>query len=221
MVRASDMGLLGDMFKGVRMKDPVRGQAQVVSCSMHRGEGTWENCRLQLVVQGEGVPAASVEHEEMIHYGKWPSPGIALPITIDRSNPKKFKIEWDEVQDSRSRGAANAEAMAAMMRGETPPGQGPMGAFGGANIQIVNASGTDPRLLPEEKKAKLRMLGIDIDQLAAQQGFGPEPPQEAVSASDDEVDDQLARLAKLGQLRDSGVLTPEEFEQQKRRILEG
>jgi hypothetical protein len=215
MVPASDMGLLGDMFKGARMKDPVRGQAQVVSCSMNRGEGIWENCDLQLVVQGEGVPATPAEHSEMIHRGKWPSPGIALPITIDRSNPKKFKIEWDEVQDSRSRAAANAEAMAAMMRGETPSG-----GFG-ANVQVVNASGRDPRTLSEEQKAKLKMLGVDVDQLAAQQGFGPEPPQEAAASSDDDVDDQLARLAKLGQLRDSGVLTPEEFEQQKRRILEG
>src|SRR3954452_17334585 len=215
------MGLFGDMFKGARMKDPVRGQAQVVSCSMNRGDGVWQNCRLQLVVQGEGVPATSVEHNELIHRNKWPSPGLALPITIDRSNPQKFKIEWDEVQDSRSRAAANAESMAAMMRGETPPGAGPMGAFGGANIQVVNASGTDPRLLPEEKKERPRMLGTEVAQLAAQPGFGPDPPQEAASASDDEVDDQLARLAKLGQLRDSGVLTPEEFEQQKRRILEG
>ena len=214
------MGLLGDMFKGARMKDPVRGQAQVVSCSMNRGDGIWQNCRLQLVVQGEGVPATSVEHNELINRNKWPSPGIALPITIDRANPKKFKIEWDEVQDQRGRAAANADALAAKMRGETPPGAGPMGAFGGANIQVINASGTDPRLLPEEKKAKLRMLGIDPDQLAAQQGFGPAPPQEAAAATDDDVDDDLARLTKLGQLRDAGVITPEEFEQQKRRILE-
>ena len=65
------------------------------------------------------------------------------------------------------------------------------------------------------------MRGIDVDQLAEQQGFGPAPPQEAASSADDDVDEQLARLAKLGQLRDAGVLTPEEFEQQKRRILEG
>jgi hypothetical protein len=71
------------------------------------------------------------------------------------------------------------------------------------------------------------MLGIDPEQLAIQQGFGPapagqpQPPQAAAAGSDDEVDEQLARLAKLGQLRDAGVLTPEEFEQQKKRILEG
>ena len=221
------MGLFGDMFKGLRMKDPVRGQAQVVSSTAHRGDGIWQNCHMQLVVQAEGVPATSAERHELVHHQKWPMPGLTLPVTVDRADPSKFKIEWDEVQDSRDRAAANAEALAAMMRGETPPGAGPMGAFGGANIQVVNASGTDPRLLPEEKKAKLRMLGIDPDQLAIQQGFGPTPaaqaPQPPAPAPDsgDEVDEQLARLAKLGQLRDAGVLTPEEFEQQKRKILEG
>ena len=214
------MGLLGDMFRGARMKDPVRGQAQVVSCSAHNGRGVWQNCHMQLVVQGDGVPASSVEHNELVHSGKWPSPGMVFPVTVDRANPEKFKIEWGQVQNSRERGAANADALAAMMRGEAPPGGG-LGGFGGANIQVVNASGRDPRTLSEEQKAKLRMLGVDPDKLAAQQGFGPAPPQAAAADSDDEVDEQLARLAKLGQLRDAGVLTPEEFEQQKRRILEG
>jgi hypothetical protein len=214
------MGLLGDMFKGVRMKDPVRGQAQVVSCSVHGDDGIWQNCRMQLVVHAEGVPATPAEHSELVHNQKWPQPGMTLPVTVDRANPEKFKIEWGEVQNSRDRAAASAQAMAARMRGEAP-----QGGFGGANVQVVNASGTDPRLLPEVKKAKLRMHGIDPEQLAIQQGFGAapaaQPPQEAASSSDAEVDDQLERLAKLGQLRDAGVLTPEEFEAQKRRILEG
>lgn len=47
------MGLLGDMFKGLRMKDPVRGSAQVVSCTGHRGDGIWQNCRMQLRPQPE------------------------------------------------------------------------------------------------------------------------------------------------------------------------
>src|SRR3954454_4569650 len=141
------MGLFGDMFKGARMKDPVRGQAQVVSCSMNRGDGVWQNCHMQLVVQGEGVPATSAEHNELIHRNKWPSPGIVLPVTVDRSNPSKFKIEWGEVQNSRDRAAANADALAAMMRGEGGPG-----GFAGANVQIVNASGRDPRTLSDEQK---------------------------------------------------------------------
>lgn len=213
------MGLFGDVFKAVRMKDPVPGQAQVVSCSAHRGDGTWENCEMQLVVQAEGVPATSTSKSDMVRADRWPTPGMTLPVTVDRAKPERVKIEWGEIESSRDRGEQTADAMAAMMRGEAPAG-----GLGGANAQVINASGTDPRLLPEEKKAKLRMLGIDPDQLAQQQGFGlapAAPSQAAAAGSDDEVDEQLARLAKLGQLRDAGVLTPAEFEQQKRRILEG
>jgi hypothetical protein len=180
------VGLLGNIFKAVRMKDPVRGQAQVVSCSAHRGEGDWENCSMQLVVQADGVPATSTRKSDMVRADRWPTPGTVLPVTVDRAKPERLKIEWGEVESSRDRGERTADAMAAMMRGEAP---------------------------------------IDPDQLAIQQGFGStpaqQPPQAAAADSDDEVDDQLARLTKLGQLRDSGVLSPEEFEQQKRRILEG
>ncbi len=45
----------------------------------------------------------------------------------------------------------------------------------------------------------------------------PPPPAPAGSSGDD----MLAQLEKLGQLRDAGVLTDEEFAQQKARILGG
>lgn len=207
------MGLLGDMFKGVRLKDPVPGQAQVVSCNGYHGDGIWQNCLMQLVISGEGVQAVSVEHHELVHRGKWPSSGMTLPATVDRANPQKFKIEWGAVQETRELGAQTAETMVAMMRGEStapPPGV------------IVPSDAVHPSQLTEEQWARLRMLGIDPWQLTALRGYGPRfPPRESVDDSDDEVDEQLARLAKLGQLRDAGVLAPEEFEHQKRRILEG
>ena len=218
---SSVVGFLGDLFG--RMKDPVRGQAQVVSCSMPSDHAAYSNCSMQLVVQAEGVPATSLRETDMVRADKWPSPGMTLPVTVDRADPTKVKIEWDEVEKAGDRAARNADAMAAMMRGEAPPGgpggPGGLGGLGGGNFQVVNMSGADLSNLPEEKKAKLRMLGIDPAQLEAQQGAAP-APQPAGSDSGDEVDDQLTRLQKLGQLRDAGVLTPEEFEQQKRRILE-
>ena len=203
------------------MKDPVRGQAQVVSCSMHTGEGIYTNCSMQLVVHAEGVPAVSMRRSDMVRADKWPSPGVTLPVTVDRADPERLKIEWDEVESARDRAERNSDALAAMMRGEAPPG-GAM-PFSGGGVNVMNLSGVDLNDLPEEKKAKLRMLGIDPALTAAQGDGGPPmpPPQEAVADSDDEVDEQLARLAKLGQLRDAGVLSPQEFEQQKRRILEG
>jgi hypothetical protein len=194
------VGLLGDMFKGVRMKEPVRGQAQVVSCSGYRGDGVFQNCRMQLVVSADGVPPTAVQHNELVNRNRWPTPGMPLPVTVDRSNPQKLKIEWDEVESSRDRGARNAEAMAAAMRGE---GGAPLGALGAANVNVVNLGGRDLSQLSEEQKAKLRMLGID-------------PPPAAAA---DEVDERLARLEKLGRLKQQGLLTEAEFEEQKRRIL--
>jgi len=44
----------------------------------------------------------------------------------------------------------------------------------------------------------------------------PAPPQPASSS---DMTDKLAQLQQLGELKAAGVLTPEEFEQQKARIL--
>lgn len=46
----------------------------------------------------------------------------------------------------------------------------------------------------------------------------PPPPAPAAAGGED---DMLAQLEKLGQLHDAGVLTDEEFAQQKARILGG
>ena len=127
---------------------------------------------------------------------------MTLPVTADGANPQKVSIEWDEVPDSRDRSRANAEAMAAMMRGEG----GAVGGLGGA--QVINLSGGQ---LTEEQAAKLRMLGIDSG--AVQGAAAPAPTPEP--------DDQLAKLERLGALRASGVLTEAEFEGQKRRVLGG
>ena len=73
---------------------------------------------MQLVVQGEGVALTAVEFEGLVHRKRWPQPGMTLPVTVDPANPQSVSIEWDEVPDSRDRSRANAEAMAAMMRGD-------------------------------------------------------------------------------------------------------
>jgi hypothetical protein len=58
------------------------------------------------------------------------------------------------------------------------------------------------------------------DAYAQQQSYPPEPayapPPPAAGVSTDEL---IAQLDKLGQLRDSGVLTEAEFEVQKSRLL--
>jgi hypothetical protein len=179
----------------------IRGTAQVTSCSQYQ-EGIYSRCRMQLIVQAEGVAPTAVEYEGLVHRKRWPQPGMTLPVTVDPANPQKVSIEWDEVPDSRDRSRANAEAMAAMMRGEG----GAVGSLGGA--QVINLSGGQ---LTEEQAAKLRMLGIDPGAVQGAAAPAPEP----------EPDDQIAKLERLGALRASGVLTDEEFEEQKRSVLGG
>jgi hypothetical protein len=115
------MGLLDSLFGGGRMTDPVRGTAQVVSCSANRGRGVYQSCHLQLVVSAEGVPATAVEQQTLVHRSRWPMPGMVLPATIDRANPHNVRIEWDELPDARDRARQTAEQMAAAMRTQQPP----------------------------------------------------------------------------------------------------
>jgi hypothetical protein len=54
-------------------------------------------------------------------------------------------------------------------------------------------------------------------QEAPQQQYAPPPPPPAPAASG--TDDVIEQLTKLGQLRDQGILTDEEFAAQKARVL--
>jgi hypothetical protein len=54
------------------------------------------------------------------------------------------------------------------------------------------------------------------EQQAYQQQAYQQPPPQA-----EDTTDRLAQLEQLGKLRDQGVLTDAEFEQQKNRILNG
>lgn len=53
----------------------------------------------------------------------------------------------------------------------------------------------------------------------AQQVQQQQAYQQQSYQDDTDVDDQLAQLTKLGQLRDQGILTQQEFDAKKRQIL--
>jgi len=58
-----------------------------------------------------------------------------------------------------------------------------------------------------------------LEQLEQQQGYGAPPPPAAPSAPAGPSPDTIEQLRQLGELRDQGVLTEEEFAQQKARLL--
>jgi hypothetical protein len=60
------------------------------------------------------------------------------------------------------------------------------------------------------------MTEARLEQLEAQQAYASAPaPSGGVS------DATIEQLKKLGELKESGILTPDEFEQQKQKLLRG
>ena len=208
------MGLLDSLMGGMSMKDPVEGTAQIVSCTAHRGRGVMQNCRMQLVVEAEGIEPTAVEHSEIVHNQKWPHPGMVVPAKIDRANPKKVKLDWDAVRDSRERAHDSAEAIAAARRGEGGAA-GAAGVAGMGGAQVINLSGGDLSQLSDEQRQKLAALGIDPAALAAAGGGG------GGAGGDDAGDDRLDQLQKLADLKEQGALTEKEFEAEKKKLLGG
>ncbi|MGW2486332.1 SHOCT domain-containing protein [Streptomyces sp. NPDC001606] len=54
---------------------------------------------------------------------------------------------------------------------------------------------------------------------AAPQQPPPPPPPPAAPAADDDMSQKIDQLKQLGDMRSQGILTQEEFEQQKRLLL--
>lgn len=203
-----------------RMKDPVRGTAQVVGSTRPPHNATFGNCKLTLVVQAEGVPATPVAHSNLLTpVSKWPRTGMSLPVTVDRANPERISIEWDEMVTGEDAAAAQAQAMADAMRaGGSPDGAGDASGvvgqiqqmFPGATVQVMGGGQPSP-----EQIAKLeRAMGRDLDGDGLVGG-----PAAWTPAEGPDTDDRIGQLERLAKLRESGALSDAEFETEKGRVL--
>jgi Short C-terminal domain len=156
------------LFTKMRMKEPVRGTAQVVSVTAHRGDSSWQDIQMTLSVRAEGVPPTTVRHRGMCRADRWPVPGQQLPVTLDRRKPERLKVEWDEADDQPQPGVPGM------------PGAVDLGAlqqaFPGATIQVESHT-LDASDQPDVARQVIEALG------------GDDP-------GDDRIE-QLERLAKL------------------------
>lgn len=98
------------------MADPVPGSLLVTAAAMPSRRATYHMTRLTGVVSGEGVAPTAVQYNGLIRTALWPSPGIQLPVIVDRADPRKFAIQWDQAGANRSSALDQAEALAAAMR---------------------------------------------------------------------------------------------------------
>ncbi|MBS1878555.1 MAG: hypothetical protein JST31_03480 [Actinobacteria bacterium] len=99
-----------------RMKDPVAGEALVVSVKAVRPKSNPVPFEGKLVVSADGVPKTTVEHRER-YWRKgqesmiviWPSVGQTVPVTVDRADPSRLRLDWDQIRDAAKAAVAKTE----------------------------------------------------------------------------------------------------------------
>jgi hypothetical protein len=206
-VHTRGMGLVGDWIKSKNMKDPVRGTLQVTASTYPPDGATSGNFSINGIVSADGIPPTAVEHSGIARTKKWPHGGQTLPVTVDRADPSRLSIEWDEVADSWDTARQSAQAMADAMR------TGGAGGAAGAAGAGVGAAGIPPQALDV-----LRQMGIDPSAANVQVVSGGEAFTTTFGAPAEE-EDPAARLRKLQELRRDELITEEEYEAQRARVL--
>ena len=98
------------------MADPVPGTMLVTAASMPSRRAAFHMSRITGVVSAEGVEPTAVQYHGLIRTALWPSPGRQLPVIVDRADPRKFAIQWDQTGTSEGSALGQAEALAAAMR---------------------------------------------------------------------------------------------------------
>lgn len=101
-----------DWWRSRDMTDPVRGKAVVVDVSPVNPEGDYQTYGMMCVVSAPGLAATPVPHQGWVMSAKFPSPGDALPVTVDRADPTRLKVLWDEVPTIAERAFAAATRVA-------------------------------------------------------------------------------------------------------------
>lgn len=156
----------------VDIKDGLKGIAVVQSSSMPSPEARSYNTTIWLDVTVEGREPYRVKHECMVKAGKHPWPGQTLPVVVDRDNPERIDIQWEELQTVDERMAAGGPAAGQPqvidLRGTDLAEQ----LRGALASQGVAAGGTPPesggnmvedRIAQLERLSKLRESGVLSD----------------------------------------------------------
>lgn len=116
------MGLLRDWMKSRNMKDPVRGALYVTSNTVPPMGAVSGNFTINGIVSATGLVPTAIEHQGVARVKKWPRTGQTLPVTVDRADPTRVRVEWDELPDSGDVAAQRAQQVAESMRQPGPTG---------------------------------------------------------------------------------------------------
>jgi hypothetical protein len=158
----------------VDIKDGLPGSAVVQSSSVPTEAARSYNVSMWLDVYVEGREPYRVKHECMVKASKHPWPGAALPVVVDRENPNRIDIQWDDVKTVDEQMAESpGPAVPGAVPGTTAPGQPQVidlrgteladqlrNALGGAGAAPEGGNMVEDRIAQLERLSKLRESGV-------------------------------------------------------------
>jgi hypothetical protein len=179
------------------LRNGVPGRATIVEMGALDRGGTSFNLPMTLQVHVDGMTPYEVEDQWMVKARDTVGLSGWIPVRVDRERPERVAIDWDGVR-------ANYEADKAARRDALASGGGIAGLDADVSAQLQQTLGA---------------MGIDLSDATVT----AHPPQEITLGGfgGGGQDDTIGKLERLAALRASGVLTDAEFEEQKRRILDG
>jgi Short C-terminal domain len=135
----------------VDIKDGLTGSAVVQSSSVPTEAARSYNVSMWLDVYVEGREPYRVKHECMVKAGKHPWPGTTLPVVVDRENPDRIDIQWEDVKtvDEQMAEAPGPAALADQLRD----------ALAAASA-AQDGNMVEDRIAKLERLSKLREAGV-------------------------------------------------------------
>lgn len=218
-----------------RITDPIEGSMHVVGCTALDPREMRAPCHITYVIQAPGIPAFSGDQVFELWSAQWPNPGDDLPVVFDRQKPDRIEIQFDRIPTHADAARLHAEQLAEQLRAAgaaaaTQPGA-PIagGPFAGwptpTTITPIVIGSADPARISDAISRAEQALGMDLNGDGVIGGPASPPMPTAPAAptasplSAAGGDDTISRLERLAKLRDTGVITADEFEGQKRKIL--
>jgi hypothetical protein len=181
------------------------GKATIVSRGALDRGGSSFNLPMTLQVYVEGMTPYEVEDQWMVKAKDTITLQGWIPVKVDPDDQTKVAIDWDPLRERHEQEErARREALAA---------QGPVGPGGPAGHPGVNVTVGEPQVIDlSDNPEMMQQVQEALGQFGIQMEQGEQQPAPAGG-------DPIAQIERLAALRQSGALTEEEFQEQKRRIL--
>jgi hypothetical protein len=222
-----------------RIRQPVSGTATVTAATEPTGMRSPQEARMTLSVSGIGFEPFTVEHEEKCHTDRWPKVGMSVPVVFDLEHHDRIEVKWADVQPGQESTPPAATPQPTMPVNDAIPPEAQQvvdqlqNMFGGAAVtshmetKVIDLS-NNPEARAQMMGPLEAMTGMDLDGDGSVGGNGAPasttPPAAGngaiFAAASSSGDDAVSRLERLAALHKQGVLTDEEFAQQKKRLLD-